>query len=64
MRWSDIVGYDIFEDMRALTQQDDAIKRQQRQLNIQKKQNAAQKAKAVAARKQKELADLFNKGNQ
>lgn len=62
MRWADIVGYDIFEDTQALRHQEDAIKRQQRQINIRKKQVSAAKAKEVATRKQRELADIIRKG--
>lgn len=62
MRWADIVGYDIFEDTQALRHQEDAIKRQQRQINIRKKQISAAKAKEAATRKQRELADIMSKG--
>lgn len=61
MRWADIVGEDIIEDLRTLTQQSNAIKRQQQQLDIRKKRIAAAKARENALRKQRQLGDAISK---
>ncbi len=58
MRFKDLVGYDVFEDIDGLTAQAVALKRQQEQLKVRQKQVAAEKARQTARRKEWELAKL------
>lgn len=58
MRFKDLVGYDVFEDMDGLNAQAAALKRQQDQLKVRKKQVAAEKARQTARKKEWELAKL------
>lgn len=58
MRFKDLVGYDVFEDIDGLAAQAAALKRQQDQLKVRKKQVAAEKARQAARQKELELAKL------
>ena len=61
MRFKDLVGYDMFEDIDGLTAQAAALKRQQDQLKVRKKQLSAEKARQTTRKKEWELAKLRTK---
>lgn len=58
MRFKDLVGYDVFEDVDGLNVQAAALKRQQDQLKVRQKQVAAEKARKAARQKEWELTKL------
>lgn len=58
MRFKDLVGYDVCEDMDGLHAQAAALKRQQDQIKVRQKQVAAEKARKAARQKEQQLAKL------